>query len=48
MVKSLMIDFGGVPADDDFRERLKEITGMNDPDPEKFSSVARNLMQKTG
>ena len=48
MVKALVLDFGGVLADEGFREGLGAIAGMNDLDPEKFFFMARNLIYDTG
>jgi putative hydrolase of the HAD superfamily len=48
MVKALVLDFGGVLADEGFRKGLKEIARMNGLDPERFFFVARNLIYETG
>ncbi len=39
-----MLDFGGVLADEGFREGLRAIARNNGLDPEKFFLVARNLI----
>ena len=44
MVKALVLDFGGVLADEGFREGLRAIARNNGLDPEKFFLVARNLI----
>jgi putative hydrolase of the HAD superfamily len=48
MVKVLVLDFGGVLADEGFREGLKAIAKNNGLDPEKFFAVARNLIYDSG
>ena len=48
MIKALVLDFGGVLADEGFREGLEAIARMNGLDPEKFFFVARNLIYDTG
>jgi putative hydrolase of the HAD superfamily len=48
MVKALVLDFGGVVADEGFREGLGAIARMNGLDPEEFFSMARNLIYDTG
>jgi len=48
MVRAFVIDFGGVLADEGFREGLEAIAGMNGLDPEEFFSVARNLIYESG
>jgi putative hydrolase of the HAD superfamily len=47
VVKALVLDFGGVLADEGFREGLEVIAGMNGLDPEEFFFVARNLIYDT-
>lgn len=44
MVKAFVLDFGGVLADEGFREGLRAIARNNGLDPEKFFLVARNLI----
>ena len=48
MVKALVLDFGGVLADEGFREGLKAIARNNGLNPEEFFVVARNLIYDTG
>jgi putative hydrolase of the HAD superfamily len=48
MVRALMIDFGGVVAEEGFREGLKAIAKKNGLDPERFFIVARELIYDTG
>lgn len=43
-MKALVLDFGGVLADEGFREGLRAIARNNGLDPEKFFLVARNLI----
>jgi putative hydrolase of the HAD superfamily len=48
MVKALVLDFGGVLADEGFREGLKAIAKNNGLNPEEFFAVARNLIYTSG
>jgi len=48
MVKALVLDFGGVLAEEGFREGLKAIANKNGLDPEKFFTLARDLIYDTG
>jgi putative hydrolase of the HAD superfamily len=48
MIKALVLDFGGVLADEGFRQGLEAIARKNGLDPEEFFSVARNLIYDTG
>jgi putative hydrolase of the HAD superfamily len=48
MVKALVLDFGGVVADEGFREGLEAIARSNGPDPDKFFPVARDLIYTSG
>ncbi|HVN22352.1 MAG TPA: HAD family phosphatase [Syntrophorhabdales bacterium] len=48
MIKALVLDFGGVVADEGFREGLKAIAGNNGLDPDKFFVMARDLIYDTG
>ncbi|HME42001.1 MAG TPA: HAD family phosphatase [Syntrophorhabdales bacterium] len=48
MVKALVLDFGGVLADEGFREGLKAIAKNNGLNPEEFFVVARNLIYTSG
>jgi putative hydrolase of the HAD superfamily len=48
MIKAVFFDFGGVLAEEGFREGLKAIGKRNGLDPEQFFSVARELIHRTG
>ncbi len=48
MIKALVVDFGGVIADEGFREGLKAIARANGLDPDKFFPVARDLIYDVG
>jgi putative hydrolase of the HAD superfamily len=48
MVKAFVLDFGGVLADEGFREGLEAIARNNGLDPEKFFTMARNLIYDSG
>jgi len=48
MIKALVLDFGGVLADEGFREGLKAIARNNGLDTEDFFAVARNLIYQSG
>jgi len=48
MVKVLVIDFGGVLAEEGFREGLRAIARNNGLDPDEFFAVARNLIYESG
>ncbi len=48
MIKALVLDFGGVVADEGFREGLKAIARNNGLDPDKFFVMARDLIYDTG
>ncbi len=48
MIKALVLDFGGVLADEGFREGLKAIAKNNGLDSEEFFAVARNLIYDSG
>ena len=43
-----MLDFGGVLAEEGFREGLKAIANKNELDPEKFFTLARDLIYDIG
>jgi putative hydrolase of the HAD superfamily len=48
MVKALVIDFGGVVAEEGFREGLRTIARKHGLDPDKFFFVARDLIYDSG
>jgi putative hydrolase of the HAD superfamily len=48
MIKALVVDFGGVLADEGFREGLKAIAGNNGLDPEEFFPLAQDLIYGSG
>jgi putative hydrolase of the HAD superfamily len=48
MVRAIIFDFGGVLAEEGFREGLKAIAVRNRLDPEEFFRVASDLIYKTG
>lgn len=47
-IKAILFDFGGVIAEEGFREGLKEIGRKNGLDPDGFFSVATELVYSTG
>lgn len=47
-IKAAMFDFGGVLADEGFRNGLYDIASENRMDPEKFAFQARELLYSTG
>jgi FMN phosphatase YigB (HAD superfamily) len=47
-VKVVFFDFGGVLADEGFRDGLHTIAGMNGIDPEMFFEKVRDLIHSTG
>ena len=48
MIKAVIFDFGGVLAEEGFREGLKAVARENGLDPENFFAVAENLIYSTG
>jgi HAD superfamily hydrolase (TIGR01509 family) len=48
MLKALLFDFGGVLAEEGFREGLKAIGEKNGLDPDRFFSLADTLIFDTG
>jgi HAD superfamily hydrolase (TIGR01509 family) len=48
MIKIVFFDYGGVLADEGFREGLHAIARMNDLDPDNFFEKARELIHATG
>jgi len=48
MIEAVLFDFGGVIADEGFREGLKAIARKNELDPEVFYSFAADLVYSTG
>ena len=48
MVKAVIFDFGGVLAEEGFREGLKVIAENNQLDPEAFFRIAAHLIYETG
>ncbi len=48
MVKAVIFDFGGVLAEEGFREGLKAIAEKNRLDPEEFFRFASDLIYETG
>ena len=48
MITSIIFDFGGVVAEEGFKEGLCAIGAMNGLDPERFFVVARDLIYETG
>lgn len=48
MIKIILLDFGGVLAEEGFREGLKEIARQNGLDPEGFYAAADSLIHETG
>ena len=47
-VEAVLFDFGGVLADEGFRDGLYAIAGANSIDPEEFAFQARELIHSTG
>lgn len=48
MLKTVLFDFGGVIADEGFRDGLKEIARKNGLDPNGFYATADSLIYSTG
>jgi len=48
MIKAVIFDFGGVVAEEGFREGLKAIAGKYGRDPDEFFSTCRELVFETG
>ena len=48
MITSIIFDFGGVIAEEGFKEGLRAIGARNGLDPERFFVVARELIYETG
>ncbi len=48
MVKAVIFDYGGVLAEEGFREGLKAIAERNRLDPEEFFRIATDLIYETG
>lgn len=48
MVKAVIFDFGGVLAEEGFREGLKVVAIKNGLDPEEFFKIAEEMIYKTG
>ncbi|HUJ19787.1 MAG TPA: HAD family phosphatase [Nitrospirota bacterium] len=48
MIKTILFDFGGVLAEEGFREGLEEIARKNGVDPVTFFSLADALIDETG
>ena len=48
MIKALVVDFGGVLAEEGFREGLKAIARNEGLDPEEFFPLARDLIYDSG
>lgn len=48
MIKTILFDFGGVLAEEGFREGLEEIARKNGVDPLSFFSLADELIGETG
>jgi len=48
MIKALVVDFGGVLADEGFRQGLKAIARKNGLDPDLFFPLARDLIYDSG
>ena len=47
MIKAVLFDFGGVLAEEGFREGLKVIGRKNGLDPEEFFAVTSDLIYTT-
>ena len=48
MIKAIMFDFGGVLAEEGFREGLKAIAEKNGLDPDLFYETAKELIYESG
>jgi putative hydrolase of the HAD superfamily len=48
MIRAIIFDFGGVIAEEGFKEGLRAIGAGNGLDPEEFFVVARELIYQTG
>lgn len=48
MIRAVILDFGGVIAEEGFREGLKAIAQSNGLDPEEFFNIADSLIYETG
>lgn len=48
MIKAVIFDFGGVLAEEGFREGLMAIGKRNGLDPDRFFTIARELIYETG
>ncbi len=48
MIKAVLFDFGGVLAEEGFREGLKTIGAKNGLDPESFFALADSLIYESG
>ncbi|HBR22478.1 MAG TPA: HAD family phosphatase, partial [Nitrospiraceae bacterium] len=48
MIKAVIFDFGGVLAEEGFREGLKVIAIKNGLDPEEFFKIAEEMIYETG
>lgn len=48
MIKTIIFDYGGVLADEGFRDGLKAIAEHNGLDPEEFFRTAADLIYETG
>ena len=48
MIRSIIFDFGGVIAEEGFKEGLRAIGARNGLDPDEFFVVARELIYETG
>jgi len=48
MIEAVLFDFGGVIADEGFREGLEAIARKNKLDPEAFYSLAADLVYSSG
>lgn len=48
MVEAVLFDFGGVLAEEGFKNGLSLLATMNDLDPESFFETARDLISSTG
>jgi FMN phosphatase YigB (HAD superfamily) len=47
-IEAVLFDFGGVLADEGFRNGLIEIAKINNIDPERFATQARDILHSTG
>ncbi len=48
MIKLIIFDFGGVVAEEGFREGLRHIGRKNGLDPDRFFSIAESLIHESG